>query len=158
MLALQERAGSCKNYDDIWIDLRVPAIRIGIGKPHLWYPPDELPRSGSSGGEHAEGDSDSESTSDAAGSDGDDKDDGGELSNWASEKHFIRQDGKTHEIWFRGLSIADYRTVCTGLEVRTSPLHGVGVFVKEGCVVQAQTWISWYPGYPKRMEKDAYYE
>ena len=52
----------------------------------------------------------------------------------------------------------DYKVISDLVEVRRSPLHGYGVFVKKGMTLPAQTWVAWYPGIRKKYRPDCFYE
>lgn len=60
-------------------------------------------------------------------------------------------------IWF-SLSYSEYRRIHPAIEVRRSPLHGFGVFVKEGMSIKPQTWLAWYPGKKKLNDTSKFYE
>lgn len=61
------------------------------------------------------------------------------------------------DIWFH-LSYSEFRSVHPAIEVRRSPLHGLGVFVRSGMMVKAQTWLAWYPGRRKLWDDNKFYE
>ena len=60
-------------------------------------------------------------------------------------------------IWFK-LSYAAFRLLHPAIEVRLSPLHGYGVFVKDNMHIKAQSWLAWYPGRRKLNDTSRFYE
>ena len=97
------------------------------------------------------GDVTAETTHEQQNENGDDGDSSSSSSNNNS-------DSNAFDIWERHMTDREYKQVDKNVEVRPSPLHGLGVFVKAGRYVAASTWISGYPGIRKKYNREKFYE